>query len=56
MKNAYRIMAKKPEEKRQLGIQKRRCVDNIKMDLRDIEWGGMDSIDLVFTVINLRVP
>jgi hypothetical protein len=41
-------------------------VDNIKMDLRDIGWGGMDWIDLVQdreqwralvnAVMNLRVP
>jgi hypothetical protein len=41
-------------------------VDNIKMDLREIECGGMDWIDvaqnrdkwmaLVNTVMNLRVP
>jgi hypothetical protein len=40
-------------------------VDNIKIDLREIEWGGMDWIDLaqdrdqwralVNTVMNLRV-
>jgi hypothetical protein len=26
--------------------QGRRWVDNIKMDLREIRWGGMDWIDL----------
>jgi hypothetical protein len=41
-------------------------VDNIKMDLREIGWGGMDWIQLaedrdqcralVNTVMNLRVP
>jgi hypothetical protein len=35
-------------------------VDNIKMDLREIKWGGVDWIDqwraLVNTVMNLRVP
>jgi hypothetical protein len=41
-------------------------VDNIKIDLREIEWGGMDWIvlaqdrdqwrALVNTVINLRIP
>jgi hypothetical protein len=25
---------------------RRRWVDNIKMDLREIRWGGMDRIDL----------
>jgi hypothetical protein len=36
----------KPEGKRPLGRQRCRWVDNIKMDLREIEWGGMDWIDL----------
>jgi hypothetical protein len=42
--NAYRILVGKPEEKRPLG--RHRWVDNIKMDFREIEWGGMDWIDL----------
>jgi hypothetical protein len=43
-----------------------RRVDNIKIDLREIGWNGMDWIDLaqdrdqwralVNTVMNLRVP
>jgi hypothetical protein len=45
-RNACRILVGKPEEKRPLGRPKRRMVDNIKMDLRQIEWGGMDWIDL----------
>jgi hypothetical protein len=46
--------------------QGRRWVENIKMDLREIGWNGMDLIGLakdrdqwralVNTVINLRVP
>jgi hypothetical protein len=35
-KNAYRILAGNPEEKRPLGRPRRRWVDNIKMDLREI--------------------
>jgi hypothetical protein len=45
---------------------RRRWVDNIKMDLRDIEWDGIDWIDLaqdrdqrralVNAAMNLRVP
>jgi hypothetical protein len=59
-KNAYRILVGKPESKR------RRWVDNIKMDLRETGWDGMDWIDLtqdrdqwralVNMVMNLRVP
>jgi hypothetical protein len=64
--NAYRILVGKPEGKRPLGRPRRRWVGNIKMDLREIEWDGMDWIDLaedrdqwrdlVNTVMNLRVP
>jgi hypothetical protein len=36
----------KPERKISLGIPRRKLVDNIKMDLREIEWGGMDLIDV----------
>jgi hypothetical protein len=45
-RNACRILVGKPEGKRPLGRPKRRWVDNIKMDLREIEWDGMDWIDL----------
>jgi hypothetical protein len=40
------IVIGKPEGKRPLGSPRRRWVDNIKMDLREIEWGGMDWIYL----------
>jgi hypothetical protein len=35
-----------PEGKRSLGRPRHRRVDNVKMDLRDIEWGGMGWIDM----------
>jgi hypothetical protein len=44
--NAYRILVGNLEGKRPLGRPRRRRVDNIKMDLRDIGWGGLDQIDL----------
>jgi hypothetical protein len=63
-RNANGILVGTPEGP--LGRPRRRWVDNIKMDLREIGWGGMDSIDLaqdrdqwsafVNTVMNLRVP
>jgi hypothetical protein len=37
-RNACRILAGKPEGKRPLGRPRRRWVDNIKMDLREIGW------------------
>jgi hypothetical protein len=44
---AYRVLVGRPEGKRPLGRLRRRWEDNIKMDLREIRWGGMDWIDLV---------
>jgi hypothetical protein len=63
--NACRILMRKPEGKRTLGKPRRKWADNIKMDLGEIGWGGMDWIDLaqdkdqwralVNTVMNLCV-
>jgi hypothetical protein len=44
-KNAYRILVGKPEGKRPLGRPRRRWVDNFKMDLRELDCGGIDRID-----------
>jgi hypothetical protein len=65
-RNAYRILAGKPEGKRPLGIPRRRRVYNIKIYLREMRWDVMDWMDiaedrdqlraLVNTVMNLRVP
>jgi hypothetical protein len=45
-RNAYRILVGKPEGKIPLGRSRRRWEDNIRMDLREIGWGGMDWIGL----------
>jgi hypothetical protein len=45
-RNACRILVGKPEGKRPLGRTRRRWVDNIKMDLREIGWDGVYWIDL----------
>jgi hypothetical protein len=45
-RNAYRILVGNPEGKRPLGRPRRRWVDNIKIDLRETGWDGMDWIDL----------
>jgi hypothetical protein len=45
-RNAYRILVGKPEGKRPLRKSCHRWLDNIKLDLREIGWGGMDWIDL----------
>jgi hypothetical protein len=64
--NAYTIFFGKPEGIRPLGRPRRRWVNNIKIDLREIRWYVMDWIDLaqdrdqwralLNTVMNLRVP
>jgi hypothetical protein len=65
-RNAYMILVGKTEGRRLLGIPRRRWVDNIKLDLREIAWDDMDWVDLaqdrdrgrafVNTVMNLRIP
>jgi hypothetical protein len=45
-RNAYWILVVNPEGKIPLGRPRRRWVDNIKMDLREIGWDGRDWIDL----------
>jgi hypothetical protein len=54
------------EGKRPVGKHRGRWEDNLKMDLRETGWGGMEWIDLVHdrgqwkalfnTVMNLRIP
>jgi hypothetical protein len=60
------ILVGRPEGRRPLGRPRRRWEDNIKMDLEEIGFGGVDWIHLaqdrdrwwalVKTVMNLRVP
>jgi hypothetical protein len=45
-RNAYRTLVGKPEGKRRLRRPRRRSVDNIKMDLREIEWNGVEWIHM----------
>jgi hypothetical protein len=64
--NACRILVGNSEGKIPLGRPRRRWVSNIKMDLREIGWDGVDWIKLaqnrcqwralLNTVMNLRVP
>jgi hypothetical protein len=61
-----RVLVGRPEGKRPLGKSSHRWEDNIKVDLQDVGWGGMDWIGLVQdrerwralvnAVMNLRVP
>jgi hypothetical protein len=65
-RNAYGILVEKLGRKRTLGRPRGRWVNNVKMDLREIAWGGMDCIDLAedrdqwralaHTAMNSRVP
>jgi hypothetical protein len=65
-RNTCRILVGKSEGKRPLGRQRRKWVNNIKMDLREIGWDGVNWIDmaqdrdqwmvLVNTVMDLQVP
>jgi hypothetical protein len=65
-KNAYRIMVEKPKGKRPLERPRRIWLDNIKMDVIEIGWSGMDWTDLaqdkdqwstlVNMVMNLQIP
>jgi hypothetical protein len=65
-RGAYRALVEKPERRRPLGRPRRRCEDNIKMDLQEVGWGSIDWIDLaqerdrghalVNAVMNHRVP
>jgi hypothetical protein len=64
-RNACRILVGNLEGKRPLGRPRRRLVNNIKIDLREIGWDGVDWMDLaqdrdqrralVNTVMNLQV-
>jgi len=62
----YRVLVGKPDGKRPRGKSRRRWEDNIKMDLQEVGFGGMDWMELaqdrdrwralVSTVMKLRVP
>jgi hypothetical protein len=64
-RKVYKVLVGKPEGKRPLGRSRRRWEDGIRMDLGDIDLGGVDLIRLsqdrdqwravVSAVMNLRV-
>jgi hypothetical protein len=45
-RGAYRVLVGRPEGKRQLGRPRPRCENNIKLDLQEVGWGGMQWIGL----------
>jgi hypothetical protein len=66
VRGAYNIFVGRPEGRRPLGRPRRRWEDNIKMDLREIEFADVDWINwaqdrgrwraVVNTVMKLWVP
>jgi len=66
MGSTYKILVRKPAEKRPFGGPRHRWEDNIRMDLREIEWKDVEWMHVaqdrdqwqafVNTVMNLRVP
>jgi hypothetical protein len=64
-RNECRILVGKPEGRRPLGRPRCRWLDNIKIDLRERGWDGVDWVDLaqdrdqwralLNTAMNLRV-
>jgi len=65
-RGVHRVLMGKPEGKKPLGRPRRRCEDNIKIDLQEVGGGCGDLMELaqdrdrwralVRTVWNLRVP
>jgi hypothetical protein len=50
-RNVYRVLVGKHEGKRPLGRPRRRWEDVIKMDLREIGWGGWSGFTWLKTGI-----
>jgi len=46
-RGAYRVLVGRPEGKRPLGRSRHRWEDNIRMDLREIGWEGVNWIHVV---------
>ena len=42
VRGVYRVLLGKPEGRRPLGGPRRKCVDNIRMDLQEVGYGYMD--------------
>ena len=65
-RDEHRVLLRKPEGKKQLGIPRRRWENNIRMGVQEVGYGGMDLNNValnrdrwragVNAVMNLRVP
>ena len=65
-RDAYRVLVRQPEGRKQLGIPRRRWENNNRMNVQEVGCGGMDLNDLaldtdrwravVNAVMNLHVP
>jgi hypothetical protein len=51
----YKTLVRKPEAKRPLGIPRRRCKNNNKIDLREIRWKVVNWMHLVQDTYQLLV-
>jgi hypothetical protein len=66
MRNVYKTLVRNPELIRSLGRSRRKWEDNIRTDLREVGWEGVDWIHMaqdrdqwwavVNSTMNLRVP
>jgi hypothetical protein len=54
MRSAYIVLFVKPEGKRPLGRPRYRREDNIRMDIREIGWEGVDWIHLAQVIDGSR--
>jgi hypothetical protein len=45
-RGVYRVLVGRPEEKKPCGRLRHRFDDNIRRDLQEMEWGGLDWINL----------
>jgi hypothetical protein len=45
-RGAYRVLVGRPEGNKPLGKPRHRWKDNIKVDLQEVRWGGIDWIYL----------
>jgi hypothetical protein len=54
-RSSYRVLVGRPEGKRPLAKPRCRWENNIKMDVQNVVWGGVDWIDLAYDRDTWRV-